>query len=143
MNSKLFSEILDDFKLASTKAERLDVLRKNDSERFREFLVLAFIKDIEFDVEIPDYRPSKDPAGLNYMYLQNEVRKLYRFIKGHPQRAPGLVGKKQSNLLMQLLESLYKDEAELLVNLFKKDLKVPFLTAKLIKEAYPNINIQD
>jgi hypothetical protein len=143
MNSKLFSEILDDFKLVSTKTERLDVLRKNDSERFREFLVLAFIKDIEFDVEIPDYRPSKDPAGLNYMYLQNEVRKLYRFIKGHPQRAPGLVGKKQSNLLMQVLETLHKDEAELLVNLFKKDLKVPFLTAKLIKEAYPNINIQD
>jgi len=143
MNSKLFSEILDDFKLVSTKAERLDVLRKNDSERFREFLVLAFIKDIEFDVEIPDYRPSKDPAGLNYMYLQNEVRKLYRFIKGHPQRAPRLVGKKQSNLLMQVLETLHKDEAELLVNLFKKDLKVPFLTAKLIKEAYPNINIQD
>ena len=143
MNSKLFSEIIQDFEKANTKAERIETLRKNFSPRFADFLRIAFDKNIVFDVEVLPYRPSVEPAGLNYMYLQNELSKLYRFIANHPNRPATLTPKKQSTLLIQVLESLHKDEADLLVRVIKKEFKVPYLTAKLINEAYPGINLAE
>jgi hypothetical protein len=44
-----------------------------------------------------------------------------------------------SSLLVVLLESLHKDEAGLLVNLFKKDLGVKYLTKQVVMEAFPGI----
>jgi hypothetical protein len=143
MNSKLYSEILQDFAKENTKNGRIEILRKNDSPRFRTFLYYACNKDIKFDVKIPEYRPAKEPAGLNLLYLQGEMSKMYRFIVDHPKRPAGLTPEKQSSLLLQVLESLHADEAEYLVRMLKKDLAVPYLTFKLIKEAYPNINISE
>lgn len=139
MNSSLFSEIIQGFEKLQTKSERIEFLRKNYNPRFLEFLTLYFNKDVVFDVEIPDYKPSNDPAGLNVLYLHNELRRMYLFIKNHPKRAPNLDAKRQKNLLIQLLESLHKDEADLLVKLISRKLKIPYLTTKLLEESYPNI----
>lgn len=140
-SEKLYSEILEDFAKASTKDERIAVLRKNYHIRFAEFLQMAFHPEIKFDVEIPPYRPANEPAGLNFAYLDTEISRLYRFIKGHPKRPEGLTPLKQKQILAGILEALHKDEAELLIKLINKDLGVKFLTSKLVKEAYPNINI--
>jgi len=40
-----------------------------------------------------------------------------------------------------ILESLHKEEAFLLVRMLRKDLAIKFLTPKLIKEAFPDIDI--
>ncbi len=135
----MYSEIFDEFKKATTKEERLRILRENDHPRFREFLVLAFNEGVEFDVEIPNYRPALEPAGLNFAYLDTEVNKLYRFIKNHPKRPEGLTPHKQKQLLLVVLESLHQDEAELLVNLIKRDLAIKYLTKNLVMEAFPGI----
>ena len=140
-SEKLYSEIFEDFDKATTKDARIEVLRKNFHPRFAEFLQMAFHPNIEFDAPIPKYRPATEPAGLNFSYLDTEISKMYRFIKGHPKRPQGLTPEKQSSILLVILESLHKDEAELLVKLMKKDLGVKFLTPKLVKEAYPNLNI--
>jgi hypothetical protein len=137
----LYSEIMEKFEKAQTKEERLQVLRKNGHDRFKQFLIMAFNPFIKFDVEIPNYRPSVEPAGLNFTYLDTEMQKMYRFIVNHPSRAKELTGKKQTSLLLVVLESLHKDEAALLVKVIKKDLGIKFLTPKLIKEAFPDIDI--
>jgi len=137
--NRLYSEIMDEFREAKNRSERIAVLRKYDHERFREFLRLAFNPNVTFDTPIPNYRPAVEPAGLNYTYIHNEVPKLYRFIKDHPLRSPDLSEKKLSSLLVVLLESLHKDEASLLVNLFKKDLGVKYLTKQVVMEAFPGI----
>jgi hypothetical protein len=136
---KLYSEIFEDFDKASNKAERLAVLRKYDHPRFREFLNYAFNPHVKFDVEIPKYRPAIEPAGLNSTYLSTEVVKMYRFIEGHPQRPIGLSDLKKKQLLTVILESLHKDEAELMCKLIKKDLGVKYLTLNLVLEAFPGI----
>jgi hypothetical protein len=66
---------------------------------------------------------------------------MYRFIENHKLRPAGLTGKKQSSLLLVILESLHKEEAFLLVRMLRKDLAIKFLTPKLIKEAFPDIDI--
>ncbi len=136
---KLYSEIFEEFDKASNKAERLAVLRKYDHPRFREFLNYAFNPNIKFDVEIPPYRPAVEPAGLNYTYLSSEVIKLYRFIPGHPKRTSDISPQKKKQLLVVILESLHKDEADLLCKLIKRDLGVKYLTMNLVLEAFPGI----
>jgi len=133
----LYSEIFAEFNKATTKAERLAVLRKYDHPRFREFLKYAFNPNVKFDVEVPRYRPAVEPAGLNFTYLSSEVTKFYRFIVGHPRRPSGLTPQKQKQLLLVVLESLHKDEAEILVRLIKGDIGVKYLTLNLLTEAYP------
>lgn len=140
---KLYSEVFEDFDKCTTKEERLDLLRKYGDKSFITFLQMAFNPEILFDKEAfpRNYRPALEPAGLNYTYLNLEVSKLYRFIKNHPSKAAGLTTEKQTKLLGVMLEALHADEARLLVHLFEKDLKVKYLTKKLVKEAFPQINL--
>ena len=132
---KLYSEILEDFEAAPDKPAKLKVLREHDHKMFREFLEAVFNPDVVFDVEVTNYKPDNSPAGLNMTYLDMEMNKLYRFVKNHPRRT-NVEPKKLSRLLEIILVSLHKDEAELLVKCIKKDIKVPFLTPKMIREAY-------
>lgn len=132
---KLYSEILEDFEAAPDKASKLNVLRKYDHKMFREFLEASFNPDVVFDVEVPNYKPDNSPAGLNMTYLDMEMNKLYRFVKNHPKRT-NVEPKKLTRLLEIILVSLHKDEAELLVKCIRKEIKIPFLTPKIIREAY-------
>ena len=94
-SEKLYTEIFEDFDKAQNKNERIAVLRKYDHPRFRQFLAYAFNDAIQFDVVLPEkYRPATEPAGLNHAYLDTEVLKLYRFIKGHPQKPVNFTGLK-------------------------------------------------
>lgn len=137
---KLYSEIFEEFQEADTRQDKINILRKYDHPRLRLFFELLFNKDIKFDVEIPTYRPAPEPAGLNYSYIESEIPKLYRFIEGHPDRT-NVPPNKLKNLLVVVLESLHKDDAEILVNLFKKDLGIKYLTPKIVSEAFPGIRI--
>jgi len=138
---KLYSEIFEEFDNAPNRAEKINVLRKHDHPRFRDFLVMAFNPKIKFDVEIPKYRPAPEPAGLNWTYLDMEMSKMYRFVHGHPL-STNLTEDKKKALLTVVLESLHKDEAELLVKMLSKNLQIKFLTPKMISEALHGINIE-
>lgn len=138
---KLYSEILEEYQTLTDKNDQIALLRKHDHKRFRDFLQLSFNKNIKFDVEIPEYRPAVEPAGLNFTYLDLEMNKMYRFISGHPNRPPGLTPEKQKRLLVIVLESLHKDEAALLVKLLNRDLGIPSLTKKIVSEAFPDLDL--
>jgi hypothetical protein len=132
-------EILEEFENAKTESERIVILQKYDTHQFRHFLKNALDTTLEYDVEVPKYRPAPEPAGLNYTYLSMEMDKLYRFIKNHPLRAEGLTSDKQRQLLVVLLESLHEKEAEILAQILQNKFKVNFLTQKLIQKALPGM----
>jgi hypothetical protein len=138
-SAKLYSEILEEFNQVTTRADRIAILRKYDHPRWRSFLQAAFHPGITFDSPIPNYRPAIEPAGLNFSYLDAEMTKMYRFVKNHPSRPEGLTPEKQKSLLIVILESLHKDEADLVIKMMKKDLNVKFLTLNLVVEAFPGI----
>jgi hypothetical protein len=139
IKEKLFSEIFEEFSQAKTKGDRLAVLKRYDNQIFRDFIFYAFSAKVKFDVEVPSYRPAPEPAGLNYTYLSMELGKLYRFIKDHPRRPKELTAHKQKQLLAVILESLHKDEADMLVQIMKRKFEVPYLTPTLIQEAFPGL----
>jgi hypothetical protein len=131
----LYSEIFEAFVKAPDKAGKIAVLQRNYDSRFLEFLECAFNPGIIFDVEIPEYTPDDQPAGMNHSYLDMEMNKMYRFIKNHPKREY-VEPSKLKRLLEIVLISLHKDEADLLVRCMKKKLGVPLLTPKFIREAF-------
>lgn len=138
---RLYSEILEEFDQAPTRAEKIAVLRKYDHPRFREFLVYAMNPHVKWDVEVAHYRPAPEPAGLNYTYLHNEVPKMYRFMANHPKSDANLKPDKKKALLTGILEALHRDEAVLFIRAIRGDLDVKYLTPKLVVEAFPGIDI--
>ena len=98
---------------------------------------------VKFDIVIPEkYRPSVEPAGLNYAYLDTEMNKMYRFIKVHENRPPEYTADKTTAAIQVILESLHADEAAIFRDLLQKKFKVKNLTAALAKEAFPSINLE-
>ena len=136
---KLYFEIFEEFEKASGK-NKVEVLRKYGSAAFKNFLCCAMHPNITFDIkELPTFRPAVEPAGLNYVYIEQEMGQVYKYITNHPAKPTDLTLKKQMELLVVTLESLHKDEAELFANMFRKALKVRGLNAKVVKEAFPEL----
>lgn len=141
-SNMLFSEIFAEFDKAKLREHRIAVLQKYGADHtwFKEFLNYAFNPKIRFEVSaIPDYKPSVDPPGLTITTLNNEMRRLYIFVVGHPKRTGKLDPKKEQHILYTMLTSLHKDEAALLVGLLRKKLGIKYLTARTVKEAFPTL----
>lgn len=133
-------EVFDDFRNAKTKQERLDVLKSNDTYALRNVLQGAFNPDIKFTIKkVPDYKKIDVPPGLSYSHMTEALSKVYLFVEGNPRRPAGLTDKRETELLIQILESLEEKEAEVFANMLRKDLKIPYLTVNLINEAFPGI----
>lgn len=133
-------EVFDLFSNAATKEQRLDVLRSNDSKLLRNVLVATYDPQYQFyydslpkEYKSPDTLPGIRPAGL-----ETEFRRLYLFQKGNPT-ADALSEEHRLRLFVLFLEAFEKREAELVVKMMKKNLGIPQLTSKLIKEAFPGL----
>jgi hypothetical protein len=134
-------EIFDDFEIADSKQERMEVIGRNMSKALVEVLRLTFHPSFQWLVEeLPDnYSPNWDNSnGFARCQLSTELRKLYMFQKGNPT-AEALPKRKQKELLIQLLESLEPREAEVVLGIFQKDQHVEGLTYEFVKEAFPNM----
>jgi len=131
------SEIIDKACTLKSREEKVQWLKQNNSVPLRNILISMYDKSkIEFLIpsSAPPYTPSEahDVHGA----LLREARKLKYFIKGM-----GFDDMKQivrERVFIQLLESVDKKDAELLVKMIKqKPLKG--LTAKTINEAFGQI----
>lgn len=139
-SNKNIYEVFDDFKNAKTKEERLAILRSNDSWALKNVLMGTFHPKVQFVIKkIPKYNSVQTPVGFAYNHISDALSKVYLFTEGHPKVSPNLTIQRKEQLLIQILESLEKGEAEVYTNMLKKDLKVPHLTSKLVNEAFPGL----
>ena len=134
----LLSEILRKVSNAKTKKEKVDLLRKHNSNALRQLLIINFDESIESvmpEGDVP-YTPNDAPIGTDHSRLEQEYRGLYRFFKGGDNRINSL---KRETMFVQLLEGLHQDEAELVV--LAKDgglnKKYKRITKAMVSEAFP------
>lgn len=140
MAIKNMYEVFDDFKNAKTKQERLAVLKRNDNYALRNILFGTFTPSVKFTIKkVPDYKKVNVPPGLSYSHMTEALSKVYLFVEGNEKRPAGLTDKRETELLIQILESLEEKEAEVFANMIRKDLKVPYLTTNIINEAFPGL----
>jgi len=135
----LISEILRKVSNAKTKKEKIDLLRKYNSNALRQLLIINFDESVVSllpEGDVP-YTPNDAPVGTDHTRLEQEYRGLYRFFKGGA-KLPGL---KRESMFVQLLEGLSAEEAELLclVKDGRMNEKYKRITKAVISEAFPSI----
>ena len=133
-------EIFDEYEKASTKEERLQVLRRNGNYALRSVLKGTYDPNIQFNIEkVPLYKPSDAPPGLGYTSIHQELGRVYLFTANDPRTSVNLTLKRKEQLLIQILEALEKREAEVFMNMILKKQKVKNLNVDIVKEAFPDL----
>lgn len=135
------SEILKKIAKAKTRKEKKALLEEHKTNNvFRFVLQGAFDPNIKWNTpkRIPKYTPDVAPIGLNETSLFTVMPKCSIFVEGHA-KAEGLKEKRIKELLIQILESMSKEEALVFEQILKKKLKCKGLTEKLVLEVFPNL----
>ena len=134
----LISEVIKKASNAKTKAQKIKILKDNNSQALRSVLKWNFDPSIQSDLpegEVP-YTKNDAPIGTEHTVLEREYRNLWRFIKG----ANSLSNMKREQLFFQLLEGLHESEAEVICLVKDKELQSKFrITHAVVKEAFPEI----
>ena len=136
----LISEILRKVSNAKTKAEKIKILRTNNSQALRSLLIWNFDESVISmlpEGEVP-YTPNDAPVGTDHTRLEQEYKGFYRFVKGGQDSLKSL---KRESMFVQLLEGLAQEEAELLCLIKDGNLNSKYkrITKSVITEAFPAI----
>ena len=139
-SKKNIYEVFNEFKMAPSRDTRISVLQSNDSWALRNVLMGAMHPDIKFAIKkAPNYKKEAVPEGLGYNHMTDALSKIYLFMENNSRTPPALTDKRREELLLQLLESLEPNEADIYIAMMLKDLKVPYLTPKLVNEAFKGL----
>lgn len=140
MTTKNIYEVFDEFEAAPSRKDKVAVLQRNSTYALKSLLKGTFDPNVQFTVEkVPYYGPSDSPPGLGYTSIHQEIGRAYLFEANNPKVDPNLSPKRKEQLLIQMLESLEKREAEVFMNMLLKKQKVKGLTANIVKEAFPGL----
>jgi hypothetical protein len=133
-------EILDEFEQATNKEQRIKVLQDNAIPHFLQVLKYTFDPQYQFYIkEFPkNYIQPDTHPGIRYAGIESEIRRAYLFLKGN-ETADVISETKRNQILVELLEAFEPREAQVFVNMMKKNLQIKHLTHNLVKEAFPNL----
>lgn len=139
-SNKNIYEVFNEFRKATNKQERINILRQNDSFALRNVLYGTFHPGIEYTItELPKFRREPMPAGMSYSHMTNALDRMYLFVKNNPRVPQGLTEKRKNEILIQILESLEEQEADVFAGIILKKQDVPYLTLALVNEAFEGL----
>ena len=139
MARKLVSEVLEKATKIVKKSDRIAFLQANKSPGLLDLLRINFDDSIIslLPKGAPSYQQDDAPKGYEYSILNKEYKKFKYFFKGPVGNA--IKPLKRESLFLQLLETLNKDEAELLIAAKDKEMQVKGITKKMVRETFPNL----
>ena len=155
VSKTLISEVLQRVSNAKTKNEKVAILREYKSQALTKILLCNFAKSINFVFPTgkTPYTQSEVPAGIEHQMLIREHRLLEKFIvknvrgtmmygcSGGPR--PRIQMIKKESLLIQLLEALHADEADVLDLVKDKKLSDRYkITRQNVIDAFPELGLQ-
>lgn len=132
-------EILEEFGKQTTKAKRIEVLKKYENvPAFKDVLRGTFDDSLEFLLPEgkPPYTPNI-PESVPSTLLKKHKEFGY-FVKGgvdQPQY-------KRENIFIRMLESIHPQDAEVVLSMVAKKSPVKYLTKNLIEETFPNLIVK-
>lgn len=136
MISESLAEIINTACELKTKEEKIAYLQERKSKPLCNILKVTYDKSMELNIpsSAPPYQPSviDESHGL----LFREARKLKYFVKGYD--GDNLPQVRRESLFIQMLESVDKEDAKLLIKMIKqKPLKG--LPLSVVQSAFPNL----
>lgn len=141
---KQLYELFDEFEMAiinEDEAGAIEILRRGGYP-MKEVLRGTFHPGAIFVFDEPVlYNYAAMPAGMGYSTIHKELGRAYLFIKDHPDVSPNLTFQRKKELLIQTLEALEPQEADIYMNMMLKRTDVEGLTYEIAKKAFPEINL--
>lgn len=133
-------EIFDMIEAAKTFEERVNILRKHRTPTLEGVLRGAMDPRVKWIIkEVPRFNKNDDPVGLSDENMSGAFRKFYLFEEGNIHVDRNLSLQRKYKLFIDLLETLEAREADILVNMTQKNLKVRGLTPDLVNIAFPGV----
>lgn len=133
-------EILEDCKLCETVIGIQQTLARNDSPALREVLLCAYHPNAKwYFSDFPQgYRKQNTIPGISQTNLYTEIKKLYMFSVGNPT-ADKMTQEKRHVLLVNLLEGMEDEEAQVVIDIFRGDLQIDGLNKDTINQVFPGL----
>lgn len=130
-------EIMDKISKASTKKEKVELLKKYDSLALKNILKGTFDDAIVWILPDgnPPYTPASESSPPSTFYKQYDTLKY--FVKGGPGER--LISLKREKMFIQLIESVHPKDAELILLMIEKKSPAKGLTKAVVKEVFPNL----
>jgi hypothetical protein len=140
MTTRSLAEIVEMARKFETNEEKAKFLKENNSKELRNILILMY--DARFTFDLPATAPPYRPSNINESHglLYREARKLSYFVNQMPD-GKDLDRVRKESLFIQMLESVDKDDALLLLRMLSKK-PYPDLPVEAIHLAFGSI-IQD
>jgi hypothetical protein len=139
MNMRI-AEVIEKLKAAKSKAERVELLKNNDSLALRGILRMNYDKSLVLSLPegVPIFKKSVVPEGMGDTTLKTSAKGWYVFVES---LAPNMKQHKREQMFIGLLERLDSKEADILISAKDRKLEIG-LTKKVINEAFPGLIIE-
>ena len=132
---KLIHEVFNEIALTKSVKAKQQLLRQWETPALKVLLRCMMDTNIKFKVTtIPKYIPTDDPIGYSVTTLEKECRYLPYLYEGS-----NLTEQRATNMLQDMLESMYHEDAEILSRIVKGKFKVAGLTKRLVHDTFPEL----
>ena len=133
---KLLHELFEEAQNAKTRDERITLFKENDTFVLRTIIQLAYNKSIELDFPsgAPPFNANTNPTGLEQVRLKNVIKPLGNCVKGNK-----IAGFKKEKILISILESIHKKDADIIIAAKDKKLAKLYskITENLVEKTFP------
>ena len=128
-------EVIQKASKATKKADKIKVLKENDSFALRTILQGTYNKNIIFG--LPEGEPPYEPCDAHNA-PSNLFKRSNQFANFVGRKAQELGAIKRERFFIQLLESIHPEDAKIVLQMKAKK---PFkgISSALVKEVYPNL----
>lgn len=130
-------EVLDKARKARHKADKVKILKDNESWALKDILRGTFEETLEWNLPggEPPYTPS-DPHNAATNLLKAHKQFVY-FVKGFKE-SNRLTPVKRESMFIGLIEGIHPEDAKLVINMINKE-KPEGITRNIVQEAFPNL----
>ena len=132
-------EILDLVVKQRSKAKKIDILKEYENDALKTIFIWNFddtVVSVVPEGEVP-FKKNEVPIGTDHTSLRREHKNLYHFVRGGNDSLSTI---RRETMLIQLLEGLHPEEAEIICLTKDKLLQSKYkITYDMVKEAYPDI----
>lgn len=139
-NRKFIFEVVEAASKAKTKAEKIAILRQNETWALKDVLRISFDSSLNLNLPVgePPFEAADERSVPTNLLKQNKQFKY--FVKGGPGDA--MPAFKREALFIRLLESIHPKDAAILLTMKDKKQPAKTITKKLVEEAFPGLIVQ-
>ena len=134
--AKLPHLVFEDYAKAKTKAEKVAILRSNESWALKDILKGSLDPKVKWHLPegAPPYQPSSQSEPMASILRENT--KFRYFVKNNNVNISQM---KREQIFIGVLEAVHPKDAELVISMINKKSPVKGLTLKIAQEAFPDL----